>query len=32
MDTAAIVIFAAIMAALWYAIDRWILPNLGRTG
>lgn len=32
VDTAAIIIFLAAMAALWYVVNRWILPRLGRTG
>jgi len=31
MDVGAIILLAA-GVALWYVIDRWILPNMGNTG
>ena len=31
MDVGAIILLAA-GVALWYVINRWVLPHLGRTG
>jgi hypothetical protein len=31
MDWGAVILLGA-GVALWYALNRWILPNLGRTG